>query len=127
MCFLFFWKEGLWSLSDFQRAVVPQSTKLLELVDQLGCSWLQTKENPLQTGRVSVFMHHVIRILASFLCTALGFTLLVCWLCPLASLSGGQTPAIVPGPMLLTTVQKEGVSLLFTIQKQLTGFTLNHS
>ena len=60
----------------FKGTMVPQGTELLELVGQLGCSWLQTKDNPPQAGHVSVFIHGFIRIPAPFLCYALGSALL---------------------------------------------------
>ena len=66
--------HGLYQI--FKGTVVSQGTELLELVDQLECSWLQTKGNPPQTGHVSVFIDGFIRIPASFLCYALGSALL---------------------------------------------------
>lgn len=80
---------------------------------------MHTKENPLQPRCVSVFMHSIIWVPASFLWDDLGFPSLVCWLCPQAPLIGSQTPATVPGPVLFTTVQKGGVYLLSIIQQNL--------
>ena len=120
----FFHGEDLFYLLDFQRAVLTQSTEFLELVDHLGCSWLKTKENPLQTGENQFLFTVSSGFLLISLVRLLASPSLGCWICPRAFFIGSEMPAGIPDPVLFTTDPKgECFSPLHNPGK-IVGFTL---